>query len=168
MKLRLLGVATVLALFLPLLAKAQAPAGAPAGSTGICNDGTYSNAPSKRGACAGHKGVKTWFSPSAASPSVSASPAPSAPAASPMTPVPKAPASPSPSASGTPATRSVPAQRAQAPGGGNGQVWVNTSTKVYHCQGDRSYGTTKAGQYMTEADATAKGARPAYGKTCSK
>ncbi len=47
-------------------------------------------------------------------------------------------------------------------------VWVNTATKVYHCPGTADYGTTKAGKYMSESDATAMGARPNRGKTCPK
>lgn len=40
---------------------AQAPAGAPNGSTGQCKDGTYTSASHKSGACASHGGVQAWY-----------------------------------------------------------------------------------------------------------
>jgi len=38
-----------------------------------------------------------------------------------------------------------------------GMVWVNLDTKVFHKEGDRWYGKTKHGQYMTESDALKAG-----------
>ena len=42
-----------------------------------------------------------------------------------------------------------------------GDVWVNLESKIYHKEGDRWYGKTKAGKYMTEDDAKAAGYREA-------
>lgn len=47
-----------------------------------------------------------------------------------------------------------------------GKVWVNG--KVYHCEGTQHFGKTKKGEYLTEAEAKAKGARGAGGKECAK
>jgi hypothetical protein len=142
---------------------AQAPAGAPAGATGLCNDGSYWTGASKSGACRGHKGVKTWYAGGSSTP---------APAAAPTAPA--APAATAPAAAAAPAAKTATAAKAKtmasttpAPGGGPGMVWLNTSTKVYHCYGTKYYGTTKAGAYMTEADAKAKGAHADAGKPCS-
>lgn len=128
---------------------------APTASTGQCKDGTYTTSPTKKGACAGHQGVKAWFADAAPAPVTTG--APLSPA------VAGAAASMEPNA--VPGT--VAAPRAPAAGGGPGQVWVNTKSSVYHCPGTPYYGTTKHGQYMTEAAAKAAGDRPDRGKACS-
>ncbi|MEO6804456.1 MAG: DUF3761 domain-containing protein [Granulicella sp.] len=140
---------------------AQAPAGAPKGATGMCKDGTYATSQSKSAGCRGHKGVKDWYL------GATTAPAPAAAASAPMaTPTPtSAPKTMAPAAKPAPAVMS---NMAAAPGGGAGKVWVNTATNVYHCSDDRYYGKTKAGQYMSEADAKAKHARPDHGNGCSK
>ena len=45
-----------------------------------------------------------------------------------------------------------------------GSSVVNTASNVYHCPGTQYYGKTKAGAYMTEAEAKAKGADADRGK----
>jgi Protein of unknown function (DUF3761) len=144
-------------------AKAPAPAtaataAAPSGSTGQCKDGTYTTTETKKGACGGHGGVKEWYA--SASPA-KASAAPAAPAAAKASTAPMAPAAPAPTA------KTSTAPTAAAPGGGPGQVWVNTSSKVYHCPGTEWYGKTKAGEYMTESAAKAAGNHADHGKACS-
>ena len=129
-------------------APAAAAPSAPAGATGLCKDGTYWTNATKKGACRGHKGIKTWYGSEAA-----AAAAPSAPVA------------PSKSVAAPAQSSSMPAATA-APGGGPGMVWVNKNSKVYHCPSDRWYGKTKNGAYMSEADAKAQGNRPDHGKAC--
>lgn len=77
---------------------------------------------------------------------------------------------PKSSAAASPAAvSSAPAKKASAeaatnppaPGGGHGLVWVNSDSHVYHREGSRFYGTTKKGNYMTEAEAIKEGNRAA-------
>ena len=151
---------TTVALAVGLLASsttfAQAPAAAPSGSTGLCKDGSYTSNETKAGACAGHKGVKDWFNaktPTAETPTKAAASA-SAPAAS--------------ATKTAPATAKTAApSMAPAAGGGPGQVWVNTSSKVYHCSGTKYFGKTKQGEYMTEAAAKGAGNHADHGKACA-
>jgi hypothetical protein len=53
----------------------------------------------------------------------------------------------------------TPTASTSSQGGGNGQVWVNLESKIYHYQGDRYYGKTKNGKYMNEQDAVRAGYR---------
>jgi len=109
--------------------------------TATCKDGTPFTGTTRSGACRGHGGVQTWGD--TAAPAV-------APSATTGSSRPEAPTS-------TPA----------AAGSNAGQVWVNTASKVYHCPGDRYFGKTKHGTYMTETAAKAAGDRPSNGKACS-
>jgi hypothetical protein len=105
--------------------------------TATCKDGTAFTGTKRSGACRGHGGVQSWGE------ATSQATAPPEPA-------------------------SATSQRAApSPGGGAGQVWVNTASKVYHCPGDRWYGKTKHGSYMSEAEARAQGVRPDHGKACA-
>ncbi len=146
-------------LFLSVSALAAPPADAPSGTTGQCKDGSYTSVATKKGACKGHKGVKDWFVDTAAAAKPDAAAA--APAAAPAAPA--AAAAPTESKKETPKPAAV-----AAAGGGADKVWVNDSTKVYHCFGDRWYGKTKQGEYMSEADALAKGFKGDHGKACKK
>jgi hypothetical protein len=125
--------------------------------TATCKDGTSFTGTSKKGACSGHKGVKTWgaapVAAAATATTAAVAAAPAAKAAAPMAAPAKA--------------KTAEAPKVAAAGGGAGKVWVNDKSNVYHCLGSKDYGTTKSGAYMTEAEAKAKGARASRGKACS-
>ncbi|MBS0557297.1 MAG: DUF3761 domain-containing protein [Proteobacteria bacterium] len=180
---------------LGMLLCAGAWAQAPAGATAACKDGTYYSGTTHKGACRGHKGVKEWLngdstkagSSAEAANDASAEPAKAskksrkskkaeaAEAAAPAAAAPAAtaaaqePAEHAAKAKTSKHTAPTPAsQIAQKPGGGPGLVWVNSGSKVYHCQGDEWYGKTKEGSYMSEAAAKAAGNHASHGKDCGK
>jgi hypothetical protein len=106
-----------------------------------CKDGTSFTGAERSGACRRHGGVQSWGASEATTIPMSAPAQEAAP-------------------TGT-------AGRRPAPAPGNGQVWVNTDSHVYHCPGTRWYAKTKQGFYMSEAQAQAQGAKPDHGKACT-
>ena len=137
MRKSLLSFALIAGLFLPI---GEIHAQSAPTVTATCKDGTAFTGTKRSGACRGHGGVQSWGEASTAT---------------------------SPGAAPAPSTATTSQRTAPSPGGGAGQVWVNTASKVYHCPGDRWYGKTKHGSYMSEAQAQAQGARPDHGKTCA-
>jgi hypothetical protein len=64
----------------------------------------------------------------------------------------------------TPAAKTESSTKATTeakPAPAKGMVWVNTDSGIFHREGDRWYGKTKQGKYMTEADALKEGYREA-------
>jgi hypothetical protein len=128
----------------PEPASTKSPAQAQGTTTvsATCKDGTSFNGAHRSGACRGHGGVKAWDNAESATIPMNA---------------PAELATPAPAQS----RRIVP------PPAGNGQVWVNTDSRIYHCPGTRWYGKTKQGTYMSETQAQAEGAKPDHGKACT-
>ncbi len=173
---------------------ADAPAAA--AHTALCKDGSYFDGTTHKGACRGHQGVKEWLDGSKSTESTTTSTtASTTTAASDDSSATKKKSkkkkdTTTTTSTTTPATASTPATTAtsttttatttstehktptpasqitQKPGGGAGLVWVNTESKVYHCQGDEWYGKTKQGSYMSVADAEKAGAHASHGTAC--
>jgi hypothetical protein len=89
----------------------------------------------------------------AAAPATPPRPAPAPAAAAPAAAAPAPPAMTRASSAPASATAQQPPVK--------GMVWVNLSTKVFHREGDRYYGNTKNGKFMSEADALKAGYREA-------
>ena len=127
----------------------------------MCKDG--SNSKAGRGACSGHGGVADTVSTKAAPAKVAPAPAAGAGGTAAATK-----AAPAPTKSAAAVSAAAPPSKAAAAGGGAGKVWVNTKSGVYHMEGDEWYGKTKAGKYMTEADAIKAGYRAEKGNASKK
>ena len=64
---------------------------------------------------------------------------------------------------------SSPAKPAALPAGANAQikVWVDLNTGLYYCPGADSYGRTRSGRYLNQADARLGNFEPALRRECT-
>ncbi len=106
------------------------------------------------------KAQKAETAAPAAAPATAPAPAP-APAPAAAKPAPK-PAKPAATATGAGEFTSEAEAKGHCPT--DTIVWVNTKSHKFHYAGHRSYGATKQGAYMCEADATAAGNAAAKGE----
>lgn len=146
---------------------------APQGSTGLCKDGTYTQASMRKDACKAHGGVKTWYpadggaSSAPAGGTLNPTPAPEAGGQASMDGMtqkaPKRPARQTPAAP----VDGYAKVRPQAPGAAPGMVWVDAKTNKYYCAADPNYGRTAKGKYASESDANSSGAKIAKGQNCA-
>ncbi len=97
----------------------------------------------------------------APAPTATPTPQPMKPAAAPIKPAPKSvKTAAAPTGAGEFTTEAEAKGRCPS----DTVVWVNTKSHKYHYAGHRSYGTTKQGAYMCEADANAAGDVAAKGE----
>ncbi len=116
------------------------------------------------------KAEKAGAAAPAAAPAAETAPAPAAapaPAPTPTAAAAAAPKKPTPkraAAAATGAGEFTTEAEAKAKCPTDTVVWVNTKSHKFHYSGHRSYGTTKQGAYMCQADATAAGDVAAKGE----
>lgn len=177
------GVALSLVLAAASSLAAQATATMP-----ICKDGTTSTV-AGRGACSGHQGVDTKATDAAKKAAAKAAKTAAAATKTATKTADKAVDKSADAAKATAKSADKTADKAAdkttasaktktaaanapsavaAPGGGPGKVWVNTKSGVFHREGDRWYGKTKEGKYMTEDEAVKAGYRAEKGTPSKK
>src|SRR5215469_15764665 len=118
----------------------------------MCKDGSQWTGSSNRGACSRHGGVQQWLNGTVAQlPQLQANNTAGPPVLKPAAQV-----------AATPPAIGNMTTAANA----NGQGWVNLNSRVYHCAGDRYYGKTKTGEFLSESQAIAQGFRADHGKSC--
>jgi hypothetical protein len=152
--LQMLALGSVLSASLVFAQTATTPAASSTTQTPSTKTTTKSKSKKKAAATSTAAPAASTTAAPAAAPAKAAAPAASAAPAAPATTTKTA-------AKSTSAPKAAPTASDIADAKSKGMVWVNLNTKVYHPSGDKEYGTTKNGKFMTEADAKAAGNRAA-------